>query len=192
MRKILARDAVVGGFYKCLNGTKNWKLLSTNVDILSSNLRQVRQYPDGEFHTRISSYSEIYEIAKPEEENSKENTMSTTLYQIVGTETYGTILATNSLGKYVFEVRGTGEVKTVEKNQLEEVIPYTVTIKFLGSDSKTYSFFSADGTVSVGDLIFLPMYNQIVMVTGVNTKSKLATKWLEGTKLLLGEEVKGE
>lgn len=114
-------------------------------------------------------------------ETKEENMTNTTkLYQIIGTETYGTHIATNSKGAYVLEMKGTGEVVTKGKKELEEVVPYTISLKFLsGGNRQEYAYFSKEGDVSVGDLVIVN--GGMGKITAVNTRSPTATKDLEGT-----------
>ena len=114
-----------------------------------------------------------------------EMTKTNTLYQIKGTETYGTYLATNSEGKFVLEMKGSTELKTVNKNEVEEVLPHTVEISF-GSDSRGYAFFCDKGKLEVGDIIMRmdsSYKGTIGFVTAIDTKSKAATKELVAVKL---------
>ena len=50
------------------------------------------------------------------------------LYQIEGTDVFCTYPATNSEGKSVVEIKGSGEVKAVEHSKLVEVVPYTIQV----------------------------------------------------------------
>jgi hypothetical protein len=117
-------------------------------------------------------------------ETEEESQMEKTLYQVIGTETYATHLATNSAGKYVLEVKGTGEVITKDKSEIEEVVPYTVGIRF---DSSTiYSYFAKEGQFKVGDLLLAKgdELGNLAKVASIDTKSKKATKYFEGVKLV--------
>ena len=107
------------------------------------------------------------------------------LYKITDTEKYGTVLATDSKGQYVFEVKGTGEIIPVAKDKVEEVLPYTVGVKFfqVGGMSKTYQFISYEGQFSKGDLLFYSDTGGFATITGINTKAKSATKYFKGWKI---------
>ena len=124
------------------------------------------------------------EIKRPSETKcqTKEEpnmTNTTKLYQIIGTETYGTHIATNSKGAYVLEMKGDGSVVTKTKGQLEEVVPYTVSLKYLsGGNSSEYAYFSQENVVKVGDLVLVG--SGMAMITAVNTRSTKATKDLVG------------
>jgi hypothetical protein len=124
---------------------------------------------------RHTSDFEYYET----QQTQKEETMNN-LYEV--TEATGTIfatkLATNSEGLWVMEERGTGRVFTSDKSKVEEVMPYTIGIKFLKSesfvDSKEYSYFAQKGKFAVGDTFLFN--DSIAWVSAVDTKSKSATK----------------
>lgn len=100
----------------------------------------------------------------------------------VGTEKviYGTYLATNSAGQYVMEEKGTGKIITANKEDVSEVVPYTIEVKFLsGHDNGTiYPYTSEKDKFQVGDLCLLKNQNgtSLVLVENVDTKSKKATK----------------
>lgn len=107
---------------------------------------------------------------------------------------YGHILATNSAGKFVMELRGSEDVITIEKDMVEAVMPYTVDVKFIGSPNNgtLYSFFSKAGDLAVGDIVFMPEYNQFTYVQKVNSRSEKATVWINGIRLVPGAVIKGE
>lgn len=123
-------------------------------------------------------------IMKKLEEKEEENTMEK-LYAVdtAGKTVYANKLAVNAAGQWVMEPKGGGDVFSVDKDKVEEVIPYTVDVKFWGS-SNTYAYTSVEGKYSVGDILVVnTTYNahgvNFVVVKGVNTKSKKATKELE-------------
>ena len=121
---------------------------------------------------------------KARNQPQKENGMNGQLFQIKGTEEYGTIIGTNSQGLTVFEIRGSGAIKTVARDMLEEVLPYTVNVKYLSGsyadDGRTYSFFSKAGEFEVGDMVISGDHATPMIVTKINSKSKAATKELTG------------
>jgi uncharacterized protein YodC (DUF2158 family) len=118
-----------------------------------------------------------------------EETAMTKLYQTKEeTPRFGTLLATNSAGHLVLEMKGSGAVETFPKSAVEVVHPYTVDIRFPGS-SQTYSYLARKGEVEVGDVILVDA-ERIAKVVKINTKSNRATVNLIGRKLLtmpLGE-----
>lgn len=110
------------------------------------------------------------------------------------TPRYGHILATNSAGKFVMELRGSDEVITIEKDMVEAVMPYTVDVEYICglSGQQNYSFFSKAGDLAVGDIVFMTDYNQFVHVRKVNSRSEKATKWINGIRLVPGAVIVGE
>lgn len=119
--------------------------------------------------------------------NQEENTMAKLYETKEETPRFGTYLATNSAGKIVLEMKGTGIVETFEKAEIEEVKPYTVRVRYNacgGSRDNGYEFFAKKGEVEKGDLLFLADYQEFGIVVAVDTKSNRATKNLHGRKLL--------
>lgn len=123
-----------------------------------------------------------------ETNGNQEETTMTKLYETKEeTPRFGTYLATNSAGKIVLEMKGTGVVETFERKEIEEVKPYTVRVRYNGcGGSKTngYEFFSKKGDVEKGDVVFLTDYQEFAVVVEVDTKSNRATKTLHGRKLV--------
>ena len=99
-------------------------------------------------------------------------------------------LAVNSEGKWVMEEKGTGDVFSIDKKDVEEVIPYTVSIQFQGS-SNSYNYTSVKGKYKVGDVILMPSMKyegfSVAVIQEVDTKSKMATKELKPISKLLTE-----
>lgn len=128
------------------------------------------------------------EVPEPQGE-----TIMTTLYQTNEKKPrFGTKLATNSEGKVVLEIKGTGEVEAFKPEDITEVVPYTVSVEFLeGSNSynrsQNYSYITTEGAVSTGDIIFVEPSGNMARVTKVNTKSRKATKELKGRKVATTE-----
>jgi len=120
-----------------------------------------------------------------------ENEKTMTLYSFAksdGSTGYGTHVGTNSQNKYLIEEKSTGEIHLLDKEQLEEVLPYTYSIRYNGTGSE-YDFIGEPGTVAKGDiLIQFTSSNssaiQLVQVTEVDTKSRKATKRFNGLKVL--------
>lgn len=96
-------------------------------------------------------------------------------------EFYGNYLATNSDGKFVMEEKGTGEIHVVDKKDVEEVIPHTVDVKFVGNGKTKYSYFAEKGKWNKGDLLVINAASGVALVTvqAVDTKSTSATKDLD-------------
>jgi len=119
-----------------------------------------------------------------ETDNQKTENDMPKLYQTTEqTPRFGVLLATNSMGKLVLEMKGTGIVETFEKAEVEEVKPYTVSIKFQDS-SNEYQYLSRKGDVEKGDMILVDGNGHMAKVIAVDTKSDRATKELKGRKVL--------
>lgn len=110
----------------------------------------------------------------------KENTMAEKkLYQIgddFGGVKYGHKLATNSAGKWVMEIKGTGEVITCDKDNIEEVMPYTVSVQFQ-TGKTVYHYLAEKGSVELNAFyIFDSLHGRaVVQVVKLDTKSPNAT-----------------
>lgn len=105
-----------------------------------------------------------------------------------GSTGYGAHIGTNSQNKYLIEEKGTGEIHVLDKEVLEEVLPYTYSVRYNGNGAE-YDFIGEPGTVAKGDfLIQSPASSsnafQLVQVTNVDTKSRKATKRFNGVKVL--------
>jgi hypothetical protein len=115
--------------------------------------------------------------------NAKENDMAKLFQTKEETPRFGTMLATNSAGKYVLEMKGSGDVLTFEKSEVEEVKPYTVGVRF-ELNGIEYHYLSRKGDVEKGDVLFVSGSGSYAFVTSVDTKSDKATKELTGRKVL--------
>jgi hypothetical protein len=135
-------------------------------------------------------YRSCYDFELHPDFNEKEtNTMANaqTLYQfnIADDQTFepkqhfGHHIGTNSLGQWIMEIKGTGKVVAVDKSTVEEVLPYTVGVKFLGGGNSTvYSYFSEKGKFEPGFYLYNDRDGNavIVQLVAVDTKSKSATE----------------
>lgn len=134
------------------------------------------------WYTRVA-YSKYGRVTNPcseilMETGKKEETMNK-LYEIKheGKVLYGNKLAVNSAGKWVMEIKGTGEVISVDQVMVEEVMPYTIGVQY-ETGKTVYHYTSEKGKYNVGDVCILdaPLGRAIVNVVAVDTKSQLATK----------------
>lgn len=118
-----------------------------------------------------------------------------TLYRLLDEkkETYCTRLSTDSRGRAVVEIKGSGEIRAVEPKSLEEVLPYTVGIKFLsdGNGGQVYNYFANEGEFEVGDLL-INRERSLAEVIKVNTKSRRANKRFKGWKVAATKIAEGE
>ena len=68
--------------------------------------------------------------------NEKENEMTNKLFQTKEEKPrYGTFLAKNSKGETVLDMKGTGVPEAFGKNEIEEVLPYTIKDEGRGRDN---------------------------------------------------------
>jgi len=122
--------------------------------------------------------------------NQEENTM-TRLYQTKEeTPRFGVKLATNSAGKAVLEMKGTGETLTFDYNQIEEVKPFTVRVRFFqsktgSSSDREYEYIAKKGSVQIGDILEISGGSSLATVVKVDTKSDLATTVLKGRRVMM-------
>lgn len=116
-------------------------------------------------------------------EKREKSTMSK-LYKVVDKEIYGNYLATNGEGKIVLDLKG-GGVAAYTKEEIEEVVPYSVGVRFrndTGSSmsTKIYHYWVDRGTVEVNDVVFAADYSNPAIVVELDTKSAAANKRLTG------------
>lgn len=109
--------------------------------------------------------------------------MTKQLFRIKDTEDFGTVIATDSKGMKIFELKA-GGIKVVKAEDIEEVFPFTFSTTF-GKDQE-YHFLGKEGEVKVGDLLVYLGGNfniGICRVVAVDTKSRSATETFSGYKL---------
>lgn len=114
-----------------------------------------------------------------------------TLFQIKqedGTITYGTHVGTNSANQYLIEEKGTGKIILANKTQLEEVLPYTFSVRLNG---KNIHFQGEPDKVKKGDVLLYTGEGadnaQFAYVTAIDTKNKGATKSFKGLRVQTSE-----
>lgn len=113
-------------------------------------------------------------------------TNAKTLYSFTkadGTVGYGSYLATNSSNQFIIEEKGTGAILTFDKDQLEEVLPYTYAVKFGSSE---VHYVGKPGCVEKGDIVLGNAGDAnfaIGRVVAVDTKNKSARAKFNGVKL---------
>ena len=144
----------------------------------------VKRLTDNDKRTLERQYHEKTGNMPWQDQNKAKDTTMTKLYQTKeATPRFGIMLATNSAGLLVMEMKGTGEVLTFAKSEVEEVKPYTVRIKFQDSSTE-YEYLSRKGDVEKGDMVILNGNGHIAKVIAVDTKSDKATKDLVGRKVM--------
>jgi hypothetical protein len=99
-----------------------------------------------------------------------------------GTIGYGTHIGTNSANQYLIEEKGTGVIHVFAKTDLEEVLPYTFSVKM---GNNVTHFLGEEGKVKKGDvLLYTGNSSQtFAVVNEVNTKNKTAAHKFVGCKL---------
>lgn len=95
-------------------------------------------------------------------------------------------LAENSAGKWVMEIKGTGEVVAIDPSKVVKVIPYTIGIKFQPNGT-IYHYRAKSGQYQVGDFCIVSSAItdgfSIVQIVEVDSKSDRATKDFEPLKV---------
>lgn len=141
------------------NGTFDGRYVNTNHTITRRPLTRIVQYNQTNNTQKENNMTKLYEVKESET-----------------VTTFATKLAVNSSGLWVMEEKGTGRVFTATPSSAEEVMPYTITVQFLGTDyRKEYSYFAKKGDFEVNQ-VFMMDNNSLCRVTGVDTKSSFATK----------------
>ena len=90
---------------------------------------------------------------------------------------YGHYLATNSQGEWVMEVKGSGQIMAVAKDKVEEVLPYTIGVRF-NNNGTTYHYLADKDKFTEGFYLVKDTSSsgwQIARVVDVDTKSSKAT-----------------
>lgn len=101
------------------------------------------------------------------------------LINVDGTDVdlYGHYLATNSQGEWVMEVKGSGVIMAVAKDKVQEVLPYTIGVRF-NNNGTTYHYLADKGKFTEGFYLVKDTSSsgwQIARVVDVDTKFSKAT-----------------
>jgi hypothetical protein len=123
------------------------------------------------------------------QENAK-TTMANNLYSFKrsdGTLALGIHIGTNSQNKFLIEEKETGEIHILDREDLEEVLPYTFSVSTYNSFRETH-FIGKRDRLKVGDILLYTGDGapKIVFVTAVDTKNRGA-KEFKGTKIMTEE-----
>lgn len=102
------------------------------------------------------------------------------LYKTKEGDNYGTFLTSDSTGKLVLEMKGSGDVKAFGLAEVEEVLPWTYSVKLTNGNTGTYT--GPKDCVKVGDVLFAD--NCFGSVTKVNTKQRAHIGPWTGVKLV--------
>lgn len=110
-------------------------------------------------------------------------------------EEYGTFLTMDSAGMYVVELAGGKGVTAWNKDDVEKVMPYTVTLQFIGGKDKDYAYLynTDDEALNLYDIVLFrgPYGVSQAYITGVDTKSEHATQTLTPLAIYRNTKVKG-
>jgi hypothetical protein len=121
---------------------------------------------------------------KPYEQET-EMTDTKTLYSFTvdGKTAYGTHIGTNSQNKYLIEEKTTGAIHVLDKDQLEEVVPYTFSASINGKETH---YIGTPGVLKKDDILLHTgsATPQVAVVTGVDTKNKGARSKFKGAKIV--------
>jgi hypothetical protein len=117
-----------------------------------------------------------------EQETEMTNTKTLYSFTVDGKTAYGTHIGTNSQNKYLIEEKSTGAIHVLDKDQLEEVLPYTFSAKLSGSEQH---YIGTPGTLKVNDILLCTAGNSptVAVVTALDTKNKSARKF-KGAKIV--------
>lgn len=112
-----------------------------------------------------------------------------TLYSFTkedGTVAYGTHIGTNSQNQYLIEEKVTGAIHVLDKDKLEEVLPYTFSATIGGKETH---YVGKPDTLKKGDILLHTGSSspQIAVVTDVDTKNKGARPKFKGAKIVTEE-----
>lgn len=185
-RWISTEDMVVGNTYRVSSSSTDWVFVG-----MAGLFGAIRADYSGKEHI-LRPRSSVIEVIKV-----KEDTMTTKkLYEITttGSVMYGHKLAVDSSGKWVMEVKGSGQVTSFDKKYVNEVVPYSVSIQYndgvtshYGAYSKagvkTYDYLAVQNDWEVGDIVIVTGSSNIATVTSIDVKSTKATVWLTGFKV---------
>jgi uncharacterized protein YodC (DUF2158 family) len=146
------------------SGTSPQKIIKTN------GTQVMTQYLSGSIHEPKWRDANS-KLPQPQEEPKMK------LYQVTAEpEVFGTLLASDSTGKMVLELKPSGTIKAYKPDELTEVRPYTV------QASNGEHYITTKGMVMVGDVVGLKS-GLFVSITKLDTNHNTTTQ-LEGRKVL--------
>lgn len=123
----------------------------------------------------------------------KEKEMTKKLYEfeIDFMTHYGHKLAVNSEGKWVMEVKGQSAPVAVNKEDVQEVIPYSIGVRFTGGNTQVYHYTADKGKFEKGLYLFNSAGGlSLCEVVELDTKSKMATKEFTPALKVVTEAIK--
>lgn len=122
-------------------------------------------------------------------EQLKEKEQKRSLYEVKVDEKvlFANYLATNSDGLWVMEEKGTGHIFTTKKEEAQEVLPFTIDVKFEGSANVVSYLSNKDTTLKVGDVLLINKKTIFAHVVAVDSKNRKAIKELKGRRVVTEE-----
>jgi len=118
----------IGERYFLPNGTEPFTLLAAKPGENQGEYRCKLKYEKGSYWNH--SVKVLHRVTNTPQEET--NMGAKYKFTLEGKQTFGNKIAVNSSGLWVMEVVNSGDVVAIKKDKVEEVIPYTVGIKFLG------------------------------------------------------------
>lgn len=140
-------------------------------------------------HNNKLNYVEQYTINENYSLYETSETMTTqTLYSfdLNGVTTFGTHIGTNSQNKYLIEEKTTGAIHILDKDQLEEVLPYTFSATINGKETH---YIGTPDVLKKDDVLLHTGSTtpQVAVVTAIDTKNKSARSKFKGAKIVTEE-----
>lgn len=138
--------------------------------------------------------SDFYLDKSTSTEETENDMAKTVLYQTKPkageTLEFGTLLARNSFGQLVLEMKGTGAVRAFDVADLEEVRPYTVELR--DHNGLSVHRESTPDVVKPGDILMRPQGNMaLYTVIAVDTKHASPRGSISGWDRLVTEQLPG-
>lgn len=147
---------------------------------------KTRNTPRSNTDPHIDKWEEDLNFNNKEEDMKKDDLVEVTTKT---GKVFGAYIAEHS-GEYIVSVDG--KLTSCNKKDVEKVMPYTVSVSFLGdtrarSNPTTYQYkANKSDKLKKGDLVFMTEYRNFVMIEQLDTKSSNATVELKGWKVQQG------
>ena len=166
----------IGDLVTKFNGKKTAEVVSRQESHLQGYYKCVYQDSRQTFHAYGT------DLKPCEQETEMTNTKTLYSFTVDGKTAYGTHIGTNSQNKYLIEEKTTGAIHVLDKDQLEEVVPYTFSASINGKETH---YIGTPDVLKKGDILLHTgsATPQVAVVTGVDTKNKGARSKFKGAKL---------
>lgn len=141
----------------------------------------IKAYPDGKNSSSIYLCDLVH--ADPEETSPKMTMKTLYKFDHEGNEVFGTHIGTDGSNNYVLEIKGGGGIVVKDPKDIEEVIPWTFSVKINGKETH---FMGQKDKVKKGDFLLYNCNGTPVLctVTGVDTKCRTARDKFKGLRLM--------